>query len=215
MNDPAHPDFDEHFRDGFETLLRWRRDVRQFLTDPLPDDLVEHLLDLACLAPSVGNSQPWRFVMVDRPETRAAVRAEVLRANADAAGAQDDQRRAAYQALKLEGLDRAPVQIAVFAVDDPDQGHGLGRRTMPETVAYSAVLAIHTLWLAARAYDIGVGWVSILDPAPVVALLDVPDDWRFIGYLCIGRPAELHEVPELERRGWQDRQSDCRQVLRR
>ena len=77
------------------------------------------------------------------------------------------------------------------------------------------MLAIHTLWLAARAHDIGLGWVSILDPAPVVALLDVPEDWRFIGYLCIGRPAGPQEVPELERRGWQDRRPDCRAVLRR
>lgn len=209
----AAPVFDPDFQAMLETLLRWRRDVRRFRTDPLPEELIDRLLDLACLAPSVGNSQPWRFVRVDTPALRAAIRAEVLKANEAAATAQADPRRAAYRALKLEGLDKAPLQLAVFAVTDPEQGHGLGRRTMPETVAYSAVLAIHTLWLAARAHDVGLGWVSILDPAPVVQLLDVPAGWGFIGYLCLGRAADQQEVPELERQGWQDRRPDCRQVL--
>ncbi|WP_204308815.1 nitroreductase family protein, partial [Citrobacter freundii] len=72
------------------------------------------------------------------------------------------------------------------------QGHGLGRRTMPETTAYSVVMAVHTLWLAARAEGIGLGWVSILEPARVFAMLDVPATWQFIGYLCLGYPAEDH-----------------------
>jgi 5,6-dimethylbenzimidazole synthase len=76
---------------------------------------------------------------------------------------------------------------------------------MPETLAYSAVLAIHTLWLAAHARGIGMGWVSILDPSDIAPMLDVSPDWRFIGYLCLGYPAEQHDVPELERRGWQAR----------
>ncbi len=67
------PEFDPAFRAAFEQLLVWRRDVRHFRPDPVPEDLLAHLLDLACLAPSVGNSQPWRFVRVRDPGRRADV----------------------------------------------------------------------------------------------------------------------------------------------
>ena len=93
----------------------------------------------------------------------------------------------------------------MFAEPDPEQGHGLGRATMPETTAYSAVMAVHTLWLAARAEGLGLGWVSILDPATVTAALDVPADWIFIGYFCLGTPLADDDAPELERAGWEHR----------
>jgi len=76
---------------------------------------------------------------------------------------------------------------------------------MPETTAYSAVMAVHTLWLAARAQGLGLGWVSILDPAAVAAALEVPEAWTFIGYFCLGTPQAEADVPELERAGWERR----------
>ncbi len=93
--------------------------------------------------------------------------------------------------------------MAVFADRETKQGHGLGRRTMPQMIEYSAVLAVHTLWLAARAEGIGLGWVSILDPARVATILSVPADWRFIAYLCLGYPESEANRPELERAGWE------------
>ena len=101
--------------------------------------------------------------------------------------------------------DPAPVHLAVFAEPDPEQGHGLGRRTMPDTAAYSAVLAVHTLWLALRAHGIGLGWVSILDPAHVAAILDIPPAWTFIGYFCLGHPETECDTPELQTQGWEHR----------
>jgi 5,6-dimethylbenzimidazole synthase len=86
---------------------------------------------------------------------------------------------------------------------------------MPETLRYSAVIAVHTLWLAARARGLGLGWVSILDPAAATATLDVPEEWTFIAYLCLGWPVEDHSEPELQRLKWQGREAACRQVLRR
>ncbi len=192
-------------RSTLETLLRLRRDVRRFRPDPLPADLVAHLLSLTALAPSVGLSQPARLVRVDDPERREGVRASFRRCNAEALSATAPDRQASYARLKLAGLDEAPLQIAVFTQIDPAQGHGLGRRTMPETLDYSAVLAVHTLWLAARAAGIGLGWVSILDPADIRAALDVPAAWRFIAYLCLGYPVETSDTPELERSGWEHR----------
>lgn len=209
------PDFDDAFRDRFRALLAWRRDVRRFRPDPVDEATLDGLLDLACLAPSVGNSQPWRFVRVDDPVRRARVRANFERANADALAAQTAAGRPHYARLKLAGLAVAPVQLAVFCETATDQGHGLGRATMPETLAYSAVTAVHTLWLAARTHGLGVGWVSILDPAPMAVDLEVPAEWRFIAYLCLGHPVEEHDDPELERAGWQERRAMCRRVLQR
>ena len=149
--------FDDAFRDQLRDLLIWRRDVRHFRTDPLPDGAVERLIALACLAPSVGLSQPWRFVVVDDPARRRAVLDDFSACNRDALKSYSDERAAQYLKLKLAGLREAPCQLAVFADPATDVGHGLGRRTMPEMLAYSVVAAICTLWLAARAQGIGMG----------------------------------------------------------
>ncbi len=199
------PAFTTNFAEQLDQLLIWRRDVRHFQTRPIEEGLLDKLLDLACLAPSVGNSQPWRFVQVVSPERRAAIIAHVDAQNAQAAALYHDATRAQYDALKLHGLIEAPAHIAVFCDMEPEEGRGLGRQTMPETLSYSAVLAIHTLWLSARARGVGLGWVSILDPHAIAQLLDISPDWRFIGYLCLGYPIEEASVPELERRGWQAR----------
>ena len=209
------PRFDGAFRDGLAELFRWRRDVRRFRREPLPAGMLERLLGLACLAPSVGLSQPWRFVTVDDPARRAAVRTSFAACNADALAAQPVGRRDAYARLKLAGLDDAPCQFAVFAEPDPDQGRGLGRATMSETTAYSAVMAVHTVWLAARAEGLGLGWVSILDPILVAARLEVPPAWTFIGYFCLGYPEAEDDTPELERSGWECRRSEAAGIVRR
>jgi 5,6-dimethylbenzimidazole synthase len=203
------PQFDAAFREKFAELVRWRRDVRLFRTDPISPDLVARLLALASHAPSVGLSQPWRFVLVETPERRAAIRDNFAHANKEALDGYQGERQARYAKLKLEGLAQAPVHLAVCADEATVQGAGLGRRTMPETIRYSVVAAIQTLWLAARAEGLGVGWVSILDPVAVKTTLDLPAEWSFVAYLCLGWPEEEHEVPELERRGWEQRQCEA------
>lgn len=210
------PDFDAAFRDRFRALLAWRRDVRHFRTDPLPAELLEQLLTDAEMAPSVGLSQPWRFVVVEDAGRRAAVIDNFARANAAALAEQTQPgRRESYARLKLAGLREAPIHLAVFAEPDPDQGKGLGRRTMPETVHYSVAIAVHTLWLSARCHGVGLGWVSILDPEPMTDTLDVPGHWRFIGYLCLGYPVSEEASPELEREGWERRRTAAEHWLRR
>jgi uroporphyrin-III C-methyltransferase/precorrin-2 dehydrogenase/sirohydrochlorin ferrochelatase len=190
---------------SLDDAVKWRRDVRRFTTRPLPDALLADLLTLADHAPSVGNSQPWRLVRVDSPTVRAAVREAHDRANATAADGYDGARRAAYLGLKLAGFDAAPVHLAVFCDGATAQGDGLGAATMPETLRYSCVSMITILWLAARSRGVGLGWVSILDPAEVTSVLAVPPTWQLIGYLLLGWPAEAHLDPELERYGWQPR----------
>jgi 5,6-dimethylbenzimidazole synthase len=213
MKEPAI--FDDDFRRRLRELFIWRRDVRRFRRDPLPAGALDRLIEVACLSPSVGLSQPWRFVIVDDAARRAGVIAEFKACNAEALASYADDRAARYARLKLAGLEEAPAHLAVFADRATDKGHGLGRRTMPEMIEYSVVTAIAMMWLAARADGIGMGWVSILDPACVTAILDVPQDWRLIGYFCLGFPERDADQPELACAGWESRQAAEDYVVRR
>lgn len=212
---PTAPTFGADFQDSFDDLLRWRRDVRRFKSDPLPEGLMDEVLGLAALAPSVGNSQPWRFVSVETPDKRTEVRDHFQACNADALNDYHGVRAKQYAQLKLSGMDQAPVHLAVYCDRATDLGHGLGKKTMPETLDYSVVMAVHTLWLAARARGVGVGWVSIVEPREVERILDTPKDWAFTAYLCIGWPQEEHDDPELVRHGWQDRVDISKFVITR
>ncbi len=209
------PVFDADFRSRLRDLLTWRRDVRSFRREPLPEDAVPRLLEIAMLAPSVGLSQPWRFVTVEDAARRSAIRKNFEHCNAEALAAQASERAALYARLKLAGLDEAPCHLAVFADRTTAQGHGLGRHTMPEMIDYSTVAAVHTLWLAARAEGIGMGWVSILDPAEIAATLEVPAEWKFIGYFCLGYPQDEDDIPALERAAWERRRATASFLLRR
>ncbi|MEZ5827496.1 MAG: 5,6-dimethylbenzimidazole synthase [Hyphomicrobiales bacterium] len=151
-----------------------------------------------------GLSEPWRFVLVDDAKRRAAIRACFETCNADALAMQArtrprSTRGSARRSRRGAGADRRVLGPGTA------QGAKLGRLTMPETLDYSVVTAVHTLWLAARAEGIGLGWVSILDPARMTAILEVPADWRFIGHLCLGYPQAEDDTPALERAGWEHR----------
>jgi 5,6-dimethylbenzimidazole synthase len=209
------PTFNDQFRARLHDLFAWRRDVRRFRSDPLPEGALERLIETACLAPSVGLSQPWRFVIVDDLARRQAVQDNFSTCNAEALGAYHGERAQHYARLKLAGLREAPEHLAVFADRGTEIGHGVGRRTMPEMAEYSVVTAVTTMWLAARAEGIGMGWVSILDPVAVSDALDIPRDWRLIGYFCIGYPEIEDARPELEREGWEHRRAATDHILRR
>ena len=206
------PVFDAAFRQEFRDLVLWRRDVRRFRTDPVPRERIDALLEIASHAPSVGLSQPWRFVLVQQPARRRAVIESFTHANEQALAGYSGEKQAILDGEKLAGLKEAPVHLAVFSDDGTHTGSGLGQQTMPETLHYSVVAAIQTLWLAARADGIGMGWVSILDPKAVTRVLDVPLGWSLVAYLCLGFPAEEHLDPELERHHWEVR-SDLKDVV--
>jgi 5,6-dimethylbenzimidazole synthase len=197
--------FSPAFREDLARLMRWRRDVRRFRTDPVPEAALARGLEAFAMAPSVGLSEPWRLVQVESAAARAAALCNFEAANAQALTGYSGERAQLYATLKLSGMRDAPVQWAVFCDDGTAQGAGLGAGTMPEMRAYSVVSAITALWLALRAEGIGLGWVSILDPARLCSDLKVPDSWRLVGYLCIGWPAEDTPTPELERLGWETR----------
>ena len=211
----AAPDpFSEAFQAELARLFRLRRDVRRFRPDPVDPEVVDALLVEAGFAPSVGLSEPWRYVLVESANARAAVRAEFERCNAEALAGYDGDDARLYASLKLAGLDEAPVQLAVFCEAEDGKGRGLGVGTMPEMRVYSVVCSIMLLWLSARARGLGLGWVSILHPETIAVAVGAAAHWSLVAYLCLGWPAEEHADPELERAGWERREGIADRVFR-
>ncbi len=197
--------FPPEFRAGLTDLMRWRRDVRRFRTDPVDEAVLRTCLDTFLLAPSVGLSEPWRVIRLESAAARRAALDNYTQANEAALAGYDGERAQLYSQLKLSGMTDAPVQLAIFCDEATDKGAGLGAGTMPEMRRYSVVGAITQFWLMARSFGLGVGWVSILDPDRLARDLDVAPDWALVGYLCVGWPETEDDTPELEREGWEDR----------
>jgi 5,6-dimethylbenzimidazole synthase len=200
------PKFGPAFRAELDNLMRWRRDVRHFRTDPIPQPMLDAALRAFATAPSVGLSQPWRLVHVASPVARRAAETNFLAANAQALAGYAGEKAALYAGLKLSGMREAPVHIAVFCDEATEKGAGLGAATMPQTRAYSCVAAITGFWLTLRALGLGLGWVSILDPLVLARDLSMPETCQLVAYLCIGWPDTADDRPELERLGWEQRQ---------
>jgi 5,6-dimethylbenzimidazole synthase len=163
---------------------------------------VDRLLEAALHAPSVGFSQPWEFVLVTDKDKRRQIRESFDEANAAAQGA-FGERQDAYARLKLDGILEAPLNIAVFY--KPQEGPVLGQSSMPEAGLYSVVCAVQNMWLMARALNIGMGWVSILDPERVKQVLGRPEGYRLVAYLCVGYTDGFYARPELEILEWERR----------
>jgi 5,6-dimethylbenzimidazole synthase len=177
-----------------------RRDVRHFRSDPLPEGLLERLVEVARLAPSVGYMQPWRFLHIKNRDLRQRIHALVdaeRQITARALGERGED----FLKLKVEGiLDCA--EVLVVALRDGRERHVFGRRTMPDMDLASVACAIQNMWLLARAEGIGIGWVSLFDPVELAKLLHMPEGARPVAVLCIGHAREFLPRPMLELEGW-------------
>lgn len=199
-------DFSPAERDAVYRAIHSRRDVRgHFVDDEISDEVLTQVLEAAHAAPSVGLSQPWRFIVVRERATRAAVHAAFLAANEAASRVYSGTSERQYRGLRLEGILSAPVNICVVCDEQPERGNGLGRQTVPETPIYSTVCAIQNLWLAARVEGLGVGWVSIVDPQALRSMFGVPATVTIVAYLCVGYVNAFADAPDLLRAGWEER----------
>jgi 5,6-dimethylbenzimidazole synthase len=206
MTDPNAFAFSDSDRATVYRAMLTRRDVRaQFRPDRVPQDVLLRVLNAAHHAPSVGFSQPWDFVVIDSAEQRCAGKAMFERENARAAENYSGTRQDLYQSLKLEGILDSPVNICVTCDRKRGGPHVLGRNTILDADLFSTCLAVENLWLAARTEGLGVGWVSILDPAELARLLELPDHVVPLAYLCVGYVTEFLLEPELQTRGWRGR----------
>jgi 5,6-dimethylbenzimidazole synthase len=174
--------------------------------------LVARLLEAAHHAPSVGFMQPWDFVLIRDTSTRRRIKGLFDEANEEAACRYSGERAALYRSLKLEGILDAPLNLCVTCDRGRGGPHVLGRATVIDTDLFSTCLAVENLWLAARAEGVGVGWVSILDPIKLGAILELPAGIVPVAYLCLGYVEEFLEGPELEAKGWRERLPLCQLV---
>lgn len=186
--------------------IRLRRDVRaEFTGAVVDDDTLWRMLDAAHRAPSVGNSQPWDFVVVRDPVTLRAFADHVADKRVEFRDSLPAERAATFEPIKIEGITESGTGIVVTHDDSRGGPQILGRATVPETGLYSTVLAIQNLWLAATAEHIGVGWVSFYDPAFLTELVGLPRHIRPVAWLCVGPVHEFQQTPDLERFGWRTR----------
>jgi nicotinate-nucleotide--dimethylbenzimidazole phosphoribosyltransferase len=192
-------------RDGLYAAIAARRDVRRFRPDPVPGDVLERVLGAAHAAPSVGHSQPWRFLVVRDPalRDRAAVLTDRERLRQAALLEEDAARR--LLDLQLEGVREAPIGVVVCCDRRTPAAGVLGRATFPDADLWSCAAAIQNLWLAARAEGLGLGWVTLFRPEELAELLGLPEGVVTLGWLCLGWPDERPPAPGLERAGWSRR----------
>ena len=180
-----------------------RRDVRSyFKPDPVPSAVLARILLAAHHAGSVGYMQPWNFILVEDKSVKQKVRESFEREKSEAALLFEEEKRAKYLSFKLEGILEASVNLVVTSDPSRFGPQVIGRHSMPETHLYSTCCAIQNLWLAARAENIGVGWVSILKQEEIRAIFKIPSHVTFVAYLCLGYVTHFPEKPDLERAGW-------------
>ncbi|MGF7161239.1 5,6-dimethylbenzimidazole synthase [Rhodoligotrophos appendicifer] len=196
-------EFTAEERDAVYRCIFDRRDVRgQFLGDEVPDEVLGRILKAAHRAPSVGFMQPWDFIILKDQGTKQRIRDAFQVAHEEAAGQFEGDRQSLYKSLKLEGITEAPIGLCVTCDRERSGRAVLGRTHQAEMDLYSAVCAVQNLWLAARAENVGVGWVSILRYDDLREILGIPDRVQPIAYLCIGYVSHFLDKPELETRGW-------------
>lgn len=197
--------FDDISIEVLREIMLSRRDVRgnRFIDKKIDDDILDEILSAANCAPSVGFSQPWKFVIIKDKKKREEIYQEFLEENKKAK--QIFKGNELYPKLKLEGIKESYLNLAVF-YEKPKKSI-LGQTTQKKMGEYSVVCAIQNLWLMARAYGIGVGWVSILKPKSVKKILGIDENHKLVAYLTVGYVDEFLDKPELETLGWEKKKS--------
>lgn len=192
-------------RQLIEDVMMLRRDVRgnRFVDQDVSEDDLHRILRAGSMAPSVGFSQPWEFVVIREQTTKLKVAQNFEAENAKATALFKDKKRDEYAALKLEGIVETPINIAVFY--KPSEDTVLGQTSMLDMGEYSVVCAVQNMWLMARAMNIGIGWVSILDENKVKDILNAPAKNKLVAYLCVGHVDKFLDNPELETLNWEKR----------
>jgi nicotinate-nucleotide--dimethylbenzimidazole phosphoribosyltransferase len=200
--DPSGWAFDEATIAALHKVIGARRDIRRFRPVAIDGNLLTEILAAGHQAPSVGQSQPWRFIVVHDRHTRDRAAVFADRERLRQADQLDPDRRARLLDLQLEGIREAPVGIVVACDRRVPPAGVLGRATFTDADLWSCACAIENIWLAARAAGLGLGWVTLFQPDDLAALLQLPDGVETLGWLCLGWPDERPPEPGLERAGW-------------
>jgi len=194
-------EFNQEDVDTLLTIMQNRRDVRgnRFLNKAIEKEKIDLILEAAASAPSVGYSQPWEFVLIDDTEKKDKIFNVFEVENEKAKPIFEN--RPMYERLKLEGIKEAPLNIAVLYKETDEDV--LGQTSMSKMGEYSVVCAVQNMWLMARALNIGMGWVSILDEKKVLKEIGATSEHKLVAYICLGYVNEFLAEPELKTLGWE------------
>lgn len=199
--------FTSEERDSIYKVIYSRRDIRSFLSTPIPEDTIHNILNASHHAPSVGFMQPWNFIIISSSEMKdkLAWAAEKERRALAIHYEDDEEKETKFLSLKVEGLKEAPITICVTC--DPTRGgsHVLGRNSIPETDILSTACAIQNMWLAACAEGLAMGWVSFYKKNDVRDILEIPPHIDPIALLSIGYTDNYPKKPILELANWEKR----------
>jgi 5,6-dimethylbenzimidazole synthase len=198
-------DFNKEDIETLKKIMLLRRDVRgnRFIHKTIEDDILDELLNAANKAPSVGFSQPWKFVIIKDKEKREEIYQEFIKENKKAK--ESFERKELYSTLKLEGIKESHLNLAVFY--EKSKKSILGQTSQKKMGEYSVVCAVQNLWLMARVYGIGVGWVSILNPKNVKKILGIKKEYKLVAYLTIGYVDKFLDEPELLTLKWEKKKN--------
>jgi nicotinate-nucleotide--dimethylbenzimidazole phosphoribosyltransferase len=210
--DPGGWAFGPEEQAALQRIMEARRDIRRFRPDPVPDEMLMRLLAAAHSAPSVGHSQPWRFVVVTDPQTRARAATLADQSRLRQAAVMEAEAGRQLLDLDLEGIREAPLGVVVCCDRRVPASGVLGRATFVDADLWSCACAIQNLWLTARSEGLGVGWVTLFEPEDLRELIGAPEGVSTLGWLCVGWPDERPPAPGLERRGW-SRREELEQVV--
>jgi nitroreductase len=151
-------------------LLKSRRSIRRYRPDPVPDEMVEGLLEAGRWAPSASNRQPWHFIVVRDPAILQAV-----------------AQHAAYFFIRWAHVAEAPLLIVLCG----EARSQVYRQFLHEDIG----LAGSQIMLQAKALGLGTCWIGGLDRKAIRGILKVPDHVEIVGLLTVGFPAEDPNPP--------------------
>lgn len=193
--------FTNHQSDILKDIILHRRDIRgnNFISKKLKKKKLKSIINAATHAPSVGFSQPWKFVVIEDKNIKQKVYKNFKKSYEKSKTYFKDKEL--YNSLKLEGINEAPINIAVFYKKPTKKV--LGQTSNKKMGEYSVVCAIQNMWLMARSLNIGMGWVSIIDHKKVRKILDVNKEYKLVGYFCLGYTKKFLDTPELESLKWE------------
>jgi len=192
--------FNDTERDTVYRVIEARRDMRHFYSGSVSASVMQRLLQAAHQAPSVGLMQPWRIIQINDKPLRQSIYQLVEQERLATAKALD-KREDEFMRLKVEGIQDC-AELLVISLMNKREEHVFGRRTMPEMDLASVSCAIQNMWLAARAENLGMGWVSLFEPKQLAALLNMPDDAAPIAIICLGPVTEFYPIPMLQQQQW-------------
>jgi nitroreductase len=175
----------------FETI-RNRRTVREYIDTPVPEEDILKILDAARYAPTAGNVQPWKFVVIkDKARLdslRVLLQADWERRVKSKAGLDEDERKSYLKGGKsaINNVMIAPVYIMVF----------VDTTVYPKYALYDGCLAVENLMLCARALGYGTGFFTTYFPEEIIkSFVNASDNLKFICATPIGVPKEWPETP--------------------